>query len=229
MGFGKPSRVSEWAGARLMDLADQPPYGPAAAGPVAQADRLGQQGSQALGLTVEEPGQAGRPGTGATGARAAAAARSPACRSEPRAQHRPQEPEGGGAPRKTDSAGPGAASLKGRGLDRTAALPSARRAARRGNVRLRDWRHHEQVLHFLKANYLAVRFAAEIFSGSGNFSATWRWQVGLPIIEFDIRHGDEHDLTLPQVQKMVRGRALAPFVITIWMGTPCSSFSRSAM
>ena len=94
-------------------------------------------------------------------------------------------------------------------------------------MRLRDWQHHEQALPFLKANYFVVRFAIEVFSGTGSFSSAWRRQVGLPIIEFDIRHGEQYDLTLPSVQKLVRGWVSGSLVTAVWMGTPCSSFSRA--
>eukprot|EP00959_Pyramimonas_sp_CCMP1952_P453570 9468436-Pyramimonas_sp.AAC.1 len=52
---------------------------------------------------------------------------------------------------------------EGKPPDGAVALPAARRSARNGKVRLRDWHHHEQVLPFLRANHIQVRFAIELF------------------------------------------------------------------
>ena len=51
--------------------------------------------------------------------------------------------------------------------------------------------------------------------------------MSVPIIEIDIRWNDEYDLTRPRFQKLVRGWLLAGQVAAVWLGTPCSSFSRA--
>jgi hypothetical protein len=51
--------------------------------------------------------------------------------------------------------------------------------------------------------------------------------MSVPIIEIDIRWNDELDLTRRHFQQIVRGWLLAGQVTAVWLGTPCSSFSRA--
>ena len=73
-------------------------------------------------------------------------------------------------------------------------------------------------------------FALEIFSGSGHFSRAWRRDPRLrhiPIFEVDIRHHGSHDLLSRRSQQLIRGWLTAGLVRAIWLGTPCTSFSRA--
>lgn len=72
--------------------------------------------------------------------------------------------------------------------------------------------------------------ALEIFSGSGRFSRAWRRNAHLrkiPIFEIDIRHHGSHDLLSRRSQRLIRGWITAGLVRAVWMGTPCTSFSRA--
>lgn len=74
---------------------------------------------------------------------------------------------------------------------------------------------------------LVVRYAVELFAGSGRFARSWRAHSQWPIIEMDSKWGDRYDLTRPKLQKLVRGWIMSSRVVAVWMGTPCSSFSRA--
>ena len=49
----------------------------------------------------------------------------------------------------------------------------------------------------------------------------------LPILEMDTRWGDAYDLTVKANQQWVRGLLAGGTVVAVWMGTPCSSWSRA--
>ncbi|CAK0800243.1 unnamed protein product [Prorocentrum cordatum] len=72
--------------------------------------------------------------------------------------------------------------------------------------------------------------ALEVFSGSGNLSRAWRRRqqaLGFAVFEWDLRWGDEYDLTRRRVQRSVRGWVNNGLVAAVWMGTPCHSWSRA--
>ncbi len=74
------------------------------------------------------------------------------------------------------------------------------------------------------------RIALELFSGKGTFSCEWRRCVGLrgiPIFEVDVASGDGADLLVRRNQTLVRGWIRCGWVVAVWMGTPCNSFSRA--
>lgn len=141
----------------------------------------------------------------------------------------PRSPQsaGGSATRQLGGSSIGSQVPKGRQTHRAAATPRARRAKASSALCRDDWRHHERVIPFLRANRLVVRFAVELFSGSGRFSESWRRRAGCPIIEFDIRHGEQYDLCRKRVQQLVRGWLTCGWVVAVWLGTPCGSFSRA--
>ena len=45
------------------------------------------------------------------------------------------------------------------------------------------------------------------------------------MIEIDTRHGEDHDVTRPGLQRLLRGLVMAGRVKAIWLGTPCGSWS----
>ncbi|CAK0855346.1 unnamed protein product [Prorocentrum cordatum] len=66
--------------------------------------------------------------------------------------------------------------------------------------------------------------------GSGNFSRAWRRRqraLGDAIFEWDIRWGDEYDLTRQRAQRLVRGWVNNGLIAAVWLGTPCHSWSRA--
>ena len=70
--------------------------------------------------------------------------------------------------------------------------------------------------------------ALEMFSGGGAFSRSFRRAArrhGLPIFEWDIRWGAEHDLLNPRLQSLVRGWVRGGLVRLVWLGTPCTTFT----
>jgi len=74
------------------------------------------------------------------------------------------------------------------------------------------------------------RCALEIFSGLGNFSRAWRRHHRLravPIFEVDIRHHADHDLTAAKGQRVIANLIKSGAVVALWLGTPCTSFSRA--
>ncbi|CAK0874821.1 unnamed protein product, partial [Prorocentrum cordatum] len=69
-----------------------------------------------------------------------------------------------------------------------------------------------------------------VFSGSGNFSRAWRRRqraLGYAIFEWDIRWGEEYDLTRQRAQRLVRGWVNNGLIAAVWLGTPCHSWSRA--
>ena len=82
-------------------------------------------------------------------------------------------------------------------------------------------------MRIMRRSSLPVKFALELFAGSGNLSAEWRKIVQVPIVEFDIRWGDRYDLVQKKQQQLIRGWLTAGWVIAVWMGPPSSSFSRA--
>ena len=66
----------------------------------------------------------------------------------------------------------------------------------------------------------------ELFAGTGGLSASIRKQ-GYNAIAFDIRHGSEFDLRKGHVFDTVRGWLLGQCIAAVWLGTPCSSWSRA--
>ena len=74
------------------------------------------------------------------------------------------------------------------------------------------------------------QIALEIFSGSGHFSAAWRRSAHLkhvPIFEIDLKNHPSHDLLSKQCQNMILGWIRSGLVVAVWLGTPCTSFSRA--
>ena len=51
--------------------------------------------------------------------------------------------------------------------------------------------------------------------------------LGIAVFEMDIRREGQSDLTLRRVQRTVRSWFLRGLVAALWLGTPCTSFSRA--
>ena len=72
--------------------------------------------------------------------------------------------------------------------------------------------------------------ALELFSGTGRFAAAWRSgerTSRIPIFEWGVKSFPELDLTSRAAQRRVRGWLRRGLVIFVWLGTPCTSFSRA--
>lgn len=72
--------------------------------------------------------------------------------------------------------------------------------------------------------------ALEVFSGSGALSKAWRQcrrLAGVPIFELDIANDGSLDLLTRKLQQNVLGWVRAGLVTTVWLGTPCNSWSRA--
>jgi len=72
--------------------------------------------------------------------------------------------------------------------------------------------------------------ALELFSGTGHFSSAWRRghkTKHIDILELDLCHGEHNDLMLPKVRHKIAGWISNQLVCCVWMGTPCSSWSRA--
>ena len=70
----------------------------------------------------------------------------------------------------------------------------------------------------------------ELFSGCGEFSRRFRAQArehGLAIFEWDIRWSATHDLMRPSVRRQLLGWIGSGLIACVWLGTPCTSFSRA--
>ncbi len=80
---------------------------------------------------------------------------------------------------------------KKREADGAAVALTGRRPSRSPPVQLKDWQHYVKALEISKMSCWVIRFAVELFSGSGRFSRAWCRRINIPIIEFDIRHGDK--------------------------------------
>ena len=68
--------------------------------------------------------------------------------------------------------------------------------------------------------------ALELFSGSGRLAAAIS-ELGYSALALDIDHGDWQNLLRPVVQHIVRGWITSGAVAAVWLGTPCSSWSRA--
>ena len=68
----------------------------------------------------------------------------------------------------------------------------------------------------------------EIFSGSGNLSRAIArsFRGNLTAVAIDIVHGAEHDLEKRNIQQFVLAAIRAGKVAGVWLGTPCTSWSR---
>ena len=88
-----------------------------------------------------------------------------------------------------------------------------------------DWRD----VTGLKASNQESPIALEIFSGSGRMSQALRSSVKpwAQVYEIDIQHGPQFDLTSPRFQRFVRDLISSGRVVAVWIGTPCSSWSRA--
>ena len=71
--------------------------------------------------------------------------------------------------------------------------------------------------------------ALEIFSGSGHFSKALRRQLPpkIEVVEIDLIHGPQFDLTKRSFQRFVLGLIKRGRVLMVWIGTPRSSWSRA--
>ena len=90
-------------------------------------------------------------------------------------------------------------------------------------------------LNFLKAAFRTALKAAsrakrlvflEVFSGSGGLSAAIR-RRGCAALSLDIRLGRECDITKKHVLSLIEGWLSGGCVAGLWLGTPCSSWSRA--
>ena len=66
----------------------------------------------------------------------------------------------------------------------------------------------------------------DIFSGSDRLSKQLR-RLGWGVISIDIKKGPHFDVTNPTVKSVLLGWISSRAVVTAWLGTPCSSFSRA--
>lgn len=72
--------------------------------------------------------------------------------------------------------------------------------------------------------------ALELFSGCGEFSRRLRARAaehGVGVFEWDFRWSAEHDLMRTSVQRQVAGWIGSGLIACVWLGTPCTSFSRA--
>ena len=96
-------------------------------------------------------------------------------------------------------------------------------------MRAEAWRHPLRDFEAFAASH-GGSAALEVFSGSGRLSQAWRRQMtsrGIVVFELDIRREAASDLTLRRVQKTVRRWVTRGLVAALWLGTPCTSFSRA--
>ena len=66
----------------------------------------------------------------------------------------------------------------------------------------------------------------ELFSGSGRFGQQAH-NAGWGVVALDIAHGPFGDLLNPKVSRLVRSWITSGIVRVLWLGTPCSSWSRA--
>ncbi len=71
--------------------------------------------------------------------------------------------------------------------------------------------------------------ALEIFSGSGHFSKALRKHLGafVNVVELDYIHGPQFDLTKRSLQQFVLRLIRKRWVVAVWLGTPCNTWSRA--
>lgn len=69
----------------------------------------------------------------------------------------------------------------------------------------------------------------EIFSGSGNLSRAVAacFHGNLTVVPIDLCHGNEHDLEKRSIQHFVLAAIRTGKVAGVWLGTPCTSWSRA--
>ncbi|CAK0797934.1 unnamed protein product, partial [Prorocentrum cordatum] len=99
----------------------------------------------------------------------------------------------------------------------------------RHRLRQEDWRHPLRTLPTFAAR-AGGAVALEVFSGSGNLSQAWRRRqraLGHAIFDWDLRWGDEYDLTRQRAQRLVRGWVNNGLIAAAWLGAPCHSWSRA--
>eukprot|EP00438_Fugacium_kawagutii_P010865 Skav216249 [mRNA] locus=scaffold20:133295:138540:- [translate_table: standard] len=82
---------------------------------------------------------------------------------------------------------------------------------------------------FTRALNMLKGCVLEIFAGSGHFSRAMRRCVppSVSVIEIDIKHGPQFDLTKRSFQRFVLGLLKRGCVLMVWLGTPCNSWSRA--
>ena len=66
----------------------------------------------------------------------------------------------------------------------------------------------------------------ELFSGCGRFSSEVS-RLGFAVLSFDIENGEQWDLLRPCVKKLILGWITSGAVLAVWLGTPCTTFSRA--
>jgi hypothetical protein len=74
---------------------------------------------------------------------------------------------------------------------------------------------------------LCVQFALELFSGAGGFSKAWREKCCWPVIEIDVRFGEKCDLRRKALVSKIFSWLAHGWVVAVWIGTPCASWSRA--
>ena len=77
-----------------------------------------------------------------------------------------------------------------------------------------------------KAQHDRRRLFLELFSGRGGVSSQLI-KKGHGVLSFEIRAGPQFDLLNPRVEKIIIGWITSGCVAGVWLGTPCSSFSRA--
>ena len=126
--------------------------------------------------------------------------------------------------------GPRATTVREARTDSTAARPSdSKPAEARPKLRTTPWRVPIADIPRLAAGN-RQGIALELFSGSGRFSSAWRRSCrlqGIAIYEVDIQWGDGCDLSRRALQRRIRGWVRSGLVVAVWLGTPCTSFSRA--
>ena len=66
----------------------------------------------------------------------------------------------------------------------------------------------------------------ELFSGSSRLSRWWR-SHGYGVLDFDIKNGETYDVTVPQIEALIKGWIESGGVAGVWAGPPCTSWSRA--
>lgn len=119
---------------------------------------------------------------------------------------------------------------EGRTCGTAAVSADARRTPSRAEMRLSYWRNPHRNLPAAAAA-LGRGVGLELFSGTGNWAEAYRKAPGVDgsCFEWDVRHSTSSalDLTLRRNQRLVRGWIRSGYIAAVWMGTPCSSFSRA--
>ncbi len=66
----------------------------------------------------------------------------------------------------------------------------------------------------------------ELFAGKGHVAAAWR-RSGFATIAFEIDLNAGYDLLVPEVLRLIKGWISSHCVSCVWLGTPCTSWSRA--